>query len=95
MKQGRNQIVVECGINGTPAKNWGTPDCPEGTFRTDGNKIFSYDLQIGDTSEGGKKIVRDYTARGSYGFRSQTTSCHVGRLRWISGVDGDKQPIVI
>ena len=53
-------------------------------FYTDGDKIYSYELQIGDTSDG-KKIVRDYTAKGSYGFRSQTTSCHVGLLRWIRG----------
>ena len=52
---------------------------------TDGKKIYSYELQIGDTSDDGKKIVRDYTAKGSYGFRSQTTSCHVGLLRWIRG----------
>ena len=53
-------------------------------FYTDGDKIYSYELQIGDTSDG-KKIVRDYTAKGSYGFRSQTTSCHVGLLRYIRG----------
>ena len=51
---------------------------------TDGKKIYSYELQIGDTCDG-KKVVRDYTARGSYGFRSQTTSCHVGLLRFIRG----------
>ena len=53
-------------------------------FYTDGKKIYSYELQVGDTSDG-KKIVRDYTAKGSYGFRSQTTSCHVGLLRFIRG----------
>ena len=63
-----------------------------GNLRTDGKVIFSYQLQIGDTSDG-KKIVRDYTARGSYGFRSQTTSCHVGLLRWVPG--HETQPIII
>ena len=61
-----------------------------GNLRTDGTKIFSYELQIGDTSNG-KKIVRDYTAKGSYGFRSQTTSCHVGILRYIP----DHETIVV
>lgn len=61
-----------------------------GNFYTDGKKIYSYELQIGDTSDG-KKIVRDYTARGSYGFRSQTTSCHVGLLRYIR----DHETIVV
>tara|TARA_Y100000114_G_scaffold147387_1_gene159132 strand:- start:806 stop:1069 length:264 start_codon:yes stop_codon:yes gene_type:complete len=64
-----------------------------GNLSTDGKAIFSYELQIGDTGENGKKIVRDYTARGSYGFRSQTTSCHVGMLRYIRGAK--EQPIVV
>ena len=56
-----------------------------GNLYTDGKKIYSYELQIGDTAEDGKKFVRDYTAKGSYGFRSQTTSCHVGLLKFIRG----------
>ena len=56
-----------------------------GSFATDGEKIFSYSLQIGDTLLDGRKVVKDYTARGSYGFKSQTTSCHVGILRYIPG----------
>ena len=64
-----------------------------GNLSTDGKAIFSYELQIGDTADDGKKFVRDYTARGSYGFRSMTTSCHVGRLRHIRGAK--EQPIVV
>ena len=64
-----------------------------GNLSTDGKAIFSYKLQIGDTGENGKKFVRDYTARGSYGFRSMTTSQHVGMLRYIHGAK--EQPIVI
>ena len=64
-----------------------------GNLSTDGTRIFSYELQIGDTSESGKKFVRDYTARGSYGFRSMTTSQHVGMLRYIWGAK--EQPVVI
>lgn len=64
-----------------------------GNLSTDGKAIFSYALQIGDTAENGKKFVRDYTAQGSYGFRSMTTSQHVGLLRWIRGAK--EQPIVI
>lgn len=56
-----------------------------GNLSTDGTKIWSYGLQIGDTAEDNKKIVKDYTAKGSYGFRSQTTSCHVGLLKFIRG----------
>lgn len=54
-----------------------------GSFWTDGKRIYSYELQIGDTSETNKKIVRDYTAKGSYGFKTMTTSQHVGLLRYI------------
>lgn len=64
-----------------------------GNLSTDGKAIFSYELQIGDTAADGKKIVRDYTARGSYGFRSMTTSQHVGLLRYIRGAK--EQPIVV
>tara|TARA_Y100000114_G_scaffold156669_1_gene184697 strand:- start:1673 stop:1924 length:252 start_codon:yes stop_codon:yes gene_type:complete len=75
-----NEEVAERWAMGKPAVSH------TGNLRTDGKKIFSYELQIGDTSDG-KKIVRDYTARGSYGFRSQTTSCHVGLLRYIRGYE--------
>ena len=64
-----------------------------GNLYTDGTKIYSYALQIGDTSPTGVKFVRDYTANGSYGFRSMTTSKHVGMLRYIHGVD--QQPVVV
>ncbi len=51
-----------------------------GTFSTDGNSLFSYNLEIGYT-ENGKKILKDYTAGTALGMRSQTTSCHVGKSR--------------
>ena len=78
------------------AKRWAmgkTARSHTGNLYTDGKKIYSYELQIGDTSDDGRKFVRDYTANGSYGFRSMTTSCHVGLLRYIHGVD--QQPIVV
>tara|TARA_Y100000114_G_scaffold10501_1_gene8272 strand:- start:398 stop:655 length:258 start_codon:yes stop_codon:yes gene_type:complete len=75
-----NALVAEAWAMGKPARNH------RGSFHTDGKKIYSYELQIGDTSDD-KKIVRDYTARGSYGFQSHTTSCHVGLLRWIRGYE--------
>lgn len=74
-----NALVAEAWALGQEARNH------NGTFYTDGKRIYSYELQIGDTSETNKKIVRDYTAGGSYGFQSQTTSCHVGLLRYIRG----------
>ena len=83
-------------VNHHVAKRWamGEPARSHtGNLYTDGEKIYSYELQIGDTSDDGLKVVRDYTARGSYGFRSQTTSCHIGLLRHIHGLVD--QPIVV
>ena len=74
----KNALVAEAWALNKPASNH------KATLTTDGKKIFSYGLQIGDTTETGKKIVRDYTAKGSYGFQSQTTSCHVGLLRHMT-----------
>ena len=47
-----------------------------GNLSTDGQKLFSYRLCIGDTL-GGEKIALDYTASVGQ-FRSMTTSQHVG-----------------
>jgi hypothetical protein len=79
MKPVTNAEVCLAWAQGKPARNHNN------SFTTDGKRIYSYDLQIGDTSETNKKIVRDYTSKGSYGFRSMTTSQHVGLLRYIKG----------
>ena len=79
--RGPNGAVASAWAQNKPARSH------TGNLYTDGKKIYSYELQIGDTSADGKKIVRDYTARGSYGFRSQTTSCHVGLLCYIQGYE--------
>jgi hypothetical protein len=80
MKKVRNRVVVE---------RWHASSSAEshtGSFHTDGSKLYSYGLCIGDTSSDGKKFLKDYTAAGSYGFRSQTTSCHVGLARRYADV---------
>ena len=51
-----------------------------GNFWTDGIKIYSYNLCIGDTIENGHKVAFEYRSGTEYGFKSQTTSCHVGRV---------------
>jgi len=77
MKPVTNALVAEAWALGKPARNH------RESFWTDGKRIYSYELQIGDTAENDKKVVKDYTAKGSYGFRSMTTSQHVGLLRYI------------
>lgn len=52
-----------------------------GQYSTDGLKLYSYELQIGDTTDEGLKVLRDYSAQGRHGFRSMTTSKHVGYAR--------------
>lgn len=47
-----------------------------GTFRTDGQEIFSYDLCIGFTDSEGVKTV--FVARAPLNFVSANTTKHVG-----------------
>ena len=47
-------------------------------FWTDGHYIYSYELPIGYTRGDGEKVALDYTSAGSKGFKSITTSKHVG-----------------
>ena len=63
----RNEQVVLAWLWGNSAKTK--------TLRTDGVKLFSYNLMIGDRSDCQNRIF-DYTASGE--FVSKTTSCHVG-----------------
>jgi len=44
---------------------------------TDGVNLYSYNLVIGKRSSNGTHVL-DYTSSGEYGFRSITTSKHVG-----------------
>ena len=76
MSKFTNSEVVVAWEYGRTAENH------RGSFSTDGKRLYSYALQIGDTCERtGKKILRDYTAHTGWGFKSQTTSCHVGLAR--------------
>ena len=61
-------------LDGEPAHNHG------GNYWTDGSYIYSYRLCIGETVNGAK-VVKDYTANTALGFRSMTTSKHVGYTR--------------
>ena len=71
-----NRLVPDYWKAGIPANNH------TGSFTTDGDKLWSYSLLIGDTCERtGTKVLREYTAGGKWGYKSQTTSCHVGYAR--------------
>ncbi len=65
-----NTEVIQAWVNGQQANSHTK------NLSTDGTKLFSYSLCIGDTYAG-EKIAVNYTA--SVGeFKSQTTSQHVG-----------------
>lgn len=59
-----------------------------GSYWTDGQNLYSYRLVIGETIQDGKKLLHEWTAMG-LGFRSQTTSCHVGKARSYADVIAD------
>ena len=82
-KRVRNHHVPEYWAEGKAVSNH------NGSFTTDGKKLFSYGLLIGDTCEDGFKVLRDYTAGGKWGFQSMTTHvCRQGSMvrgyhRWL------------
>ena len=78
MKKVRNRQVVDRWYGGAAATNHTS------SLTTDGTKLRSYNLCIGDTHPSGVKVLRDYTANGNHGFKSQTTSCHVGLARAVA-----------
>ena len=69
-----NQSVVWHWMNGKPFKSL--------RMHTDGRDLFSYQMCIGHTDgDTDEKVLRDYTAKGRYGYCSQTTSTHVNLAR--------------
>ena len=75
-----NSKVIEAWQHGQRAANHrGTLQC-----YSDGT-LYSYGLHIGQRTPSGVYIVGDYTAPGG-GFKSVTTSCHVGRAKRVQGV---------
>ena len=68
-------------INSDVAQQWvvnGEGVSHTGNLRTDGNRLWSYNLLVGATIAG-KKVLANYTASGE--FRSMTTSQHIGKAR--------------
>ena len=72
-----NQKVLQKWVEGESA------DSHTGALRTDGTKLFSYNLQIGYRSKSGVTVLGDFTSPGG-AFRSMTTSCHVGKARAVA-----------
>ena len=66
----QNHVVAEMWGRSRSASNH------NGSFRSDGINLYSYNLVIGETNKRGEKIIHDYTTNGHY--YSVTTSRHVG-----------------
>ena len=76
----KNNQVIEAWQHGQrAATHRGTLQC-----YSDGT-LYSYGLHIGQRTPSGVCIVGDYPAPGG-GFKSVTTSCHVGRAKRVPGV---------
>ena len=67
-----NQSVIKSWLSGRLAGG--------GNLFTDGIKLYSYALLIGDKTG---EIIFDHTAGGG-SFYSQTTSCHVGLAKRLA-----------
>ena len=80
MKRTQTRNVAAYWANGEPARNNGAQ------FWTDGQRLYSYKLLIGDTTDSGLKVLRDHTSKGRHEYHSNTTSKHVGYARWHADV---------
>ena len=67
-----NEMVIKCWNTGRSGN--------AGNLSTDGVKLYSYRLLIGDNSGG---TIYNHTAGGG-SYYSQTTSCHVGLAKRLS-----------
>ena len=76
MKYSKKQEVAKAWAVGQARKS--------GSFQTDGKKLFSYDLVIGET-QGLTKVLFDYT-KGGLRFRSSSTSTHVNTAKPFADV---------
>jgi hypothetical protein len=76
MKRTTNAGVIAAWKSGEPARNG------RQSLTTDGESLYSYHLKIGNRA-GNTCVVGDFTA-GTNSFRSQTTSCHVGKARAVA-----------
>lgn len=82
-KRTDNQGVAESWAKGDPARS--------GNMSTDGDKIFSYWLQVGATDSKGKKHLADHTSRG-LGSYSNTTGKHISHIRgWADVIHSNKK----
>jgi len=74
-----NKNVVKSWSNGVKARNG------RKSLWTDGKWLYSYKLAIGFRTTTGICVLGNYTSQGQY--KSQTTSCHIGKARIYTNKD--------
>ena len=85
MNRLRNDLVLDKWRQGKTAISH------TGTLSTDGRHLFSYKLKIGHRADSGVCVLGDFTSPGGE-YKSQTTSCHVGKARIFA--DHTMHPVV-
>jgi len=70
-----NKQVIEAWNQGQSARS--------GNLKTDGNRLWSYGLNIGRSDNSGGKVIFDFTAGGG-AFASMTTSTHVNLTKRLT-----------
>ena len=78
-----NDDVIKAWQNGLSARN-GRYSLSSVSYPNGRAELFSYDLKIGERTPAGVMVIADFTAPAK-GFRSMTTSCHVGLAKHKTG----------
>ena len=78
-----NDGVIKAWQNGLSARNGRYP-LSSVSYPIGRAELFSYDLKIGERTPAGVYVIADFTAPAK-GFRSMTTSCHVGLAKHKTG----------
>ena len=87
-----NDGVIKAWQNGLSARN-GRYSLSSVSHPNGRAELFSYDLKIGERTPAGVYVIADFTAPAK-GFRSMTTSCHVGLAKHKTGNPVIMNPLV-
>ena len=87
-----NDGVIKAWQNGLSARN-GKYSLSSVSYPNGRAELYSYDLKIGERTPAGVMVIADFTAPAK-GFRSMTTSCHVGLAKHKTGNPVIMNPLV-
>ena len=87
-----NDKVIKAWQDGVSARNH-RHSLTSIAYRNGRAELYSYDLKIGERTPAGVMVIADFTAPAK-GFRSMTTSCHVGLAKHKTGNPVIMNPLV-